>query len=357
MTETQHTLLLLLRIAIGTEAPCDLTARPCDWSALLAEATRQGVKGLVWSAIERLSGEGLVQLPVAAKMEWWGNVRATEQALQGKFRQIADFCSLMQPLQPIVLKGADYARYWPSPLMREFGDLDCSFGGKEADADALACERGCRREDGGYKHSHVFYKGLMIENHYAYVSFASSKGSRSLERSLREFMAKGTTAIEGTGWLAPNADFTALFMSAHACNHFFYEGIALRHILDWLFFLEKEQASVDWEQVQAAMETAGTSRFAEVLTGYCQAYLGWVPRNKAIAASHDDALLKAFGEDVFAVQRNPNDRRWHKMLSRLAHRFKRHYRFGTIATASLPRAMWNALAYSSFLNRKPEFNT
>ena len=62
--------------------------------------------------------------------------------------------------QTIVLKGLAYASYYPNPYHRESGDLDCYLMGKKDEGDKITVEIGGKMEEAGYKHSHLFYKGL-----------------------------------------------------------------------------------------------------------------------------------------------------------------------------------------------------
>lgn len=332
-----------------------------DWAGLLRETSKHGIKGLVWDTVLQ-HRDISARLSAHDKVEWFGQVHMTGQRLRKAAATVKDFAKVMQPWRMVILKGVDYARYWPSADMREFGDMDCFVLDALEDVDhalefdQTAQERGCGYEAGNYKHSHLFYKGLMIENHHYFTGFATSGQAREHEVGLREFMAEGVRENE-CGCLSPNANFTALFMMSHACSHFLYEGINLRFVLDWLFFLREEQNHVDWGRVYQAMEQAGIRPFAELLTAYCTEYLGWRPTNAAITRSEDTALLRAFNDDILESPMDDHDRRWYMMTVRMAHRLKRHWRFRAVARTSILRTVWNTVAYSSVWHRKPRLDT
>lgn len=64
-----------------------------------------------------------------------------------------------------------FAQYYPNPLHRECGDLDCYMMGKKEVGDKITVELGGAMEEAGYKHSHLTYKGLTIENHLFFTDF------------------------------------------------------------------------------------------------------------------------------------------------------------------------------------------
>ncbi len=75
----------------------------------------------------------------------------------------------------VVLKGLAFGVYFPNPMSRECGDLDCYMMGKDREGDHITALIGGKVEDGGYKHAHLHYKGLTIENHYYLTNFNNTK--------------------------------------------------------------------------------------------------------------------------------------------------------------------------------------
>ena len=75
----------------------------------------------------------------------------------------------------VVLKGLAFGVYFPNPMSRECGDLDCYMMGEGKKGDRITALIGGKVEDGGYKHAHLHYKGLAIENHYFLTNFNNTK--------------------------------------------------------------------------------------------------------------------------------------------------------------------------------------
>lgn len=62
---------------------------------------------------------------------------------------------------------------------------------------------------------------------------------------------------ETKGLYMPSANFNALFLTAHAMNHFLYESIKVRHVLDWALFIKTEHDNVDWTIFRPIVQIAG----------------------------------------------------------------------------------------------------
>ena len=52
----------------------------------------------------------------------------------------------------------------------------------------------------------------------------------------------------------PPVQWTAMFLTYHACAHFLTEGLRLKQVLDWAIFLKAHQNDVDWEEFYAFCE-------------------------------------------------------------------------------------------------------
>jgi hypothetical protein len=114
--------------------------------------------------------------------------------------------------------------------------------GKKAEGDKVVVEIGGKMKEAGYKHSHLLYRGLTIENHQFITSFDNSKLGIRTEQLLQSLIKEGYTPIGDTKLLNPCAEFNALFLIKHAQRHFIKEGIRIRYLLDWALFLKAESA-------------------------------------------------------------------------------------------------------------------
>ena len=231
------------------------------WRAVYRLAKAQGVVAVAFDSLQNLPKDLLPPQPLL--LNWIGTTVAIENGQKRRMELSDSFSGNMAEagLGTIVLKGPAVSRYYPEPLHREFGDLDCllfrSVGPGAGDiwegcyeSGNVAAERaGAKVKRDHYKHSHIKYRGLEIENHQFALAVRGHSDKKALERHLRSIIENGKlTQIGESRLYCPPADFDALFLTAHAQSHFLFETIKLRHLLDWVLFLKAESGNIDWTE-------------------------------------------------------------------------------------------------------------
>lgn len=171
-------------------------------------------------------------------------------------------------IDAVVFKGLALSRYYRSPEHREQGDMDIYTGRDMERGSAALAAAGARIEAVTLKNTHIIYKGLMIENHCSTTDARGRRENREFELLMRRLLSsgEGRGRIEGIELSLPPVMFTALHTLRHALHHYLWEGIALRHLLDWALFVEAEQERIDWPQFYALCERYRLRRFADALT-------------------------------------------------------------------------------------------
>lgn len=286
----KHKLLLYILACIVNDCPLDSgrlkALSGSDWSELYRLAKRQGVTAVLFEKIQLLPKE--VAPPRELLLKWMSHTMAIEKQAKSIFQRCADFALLMHEhgLQTLVLKGVAVSEYYPVPWHREFGDLDCYlykdkgegivWDGCYETGNCVAEQTGHEVERGHYKHSHINYKGLEIENHQFSLAVKDGKDTKALEKHLRRLTEEQRTLqpIADTHLYRPTADFNALFLTAHAMSHFLYESIKMRHVMDWALFLKAEQEKVDWDNFWHWCERMHYTRFVKCLNYICVHQLG-----------------------------------------------------------------------------------
>ena len=261
---------------------------PEEWTELFRLSKMQGVTAVVF---EKLSAafdecEDFPRPPKALTLNWYAQSQSIERKMAIIHKRSEEFAELMaeRGLHTLVLKGIAVSTYYPNPLHREFGDLDCYlFEGNPENTiiwencyekgNVAGEAAGCVVKRGHYKHSHIKYNGLEIENHQFALPIKDGKETKELERHLRE-VALPTHKNENNALLIPSTNFNALFLTAHAMSHFLYESIKIRNVLDWALFLKKEQNNVDWKTFWEWCEKMHYTRFVECLNFICEKHLG-----------------------------------------------------------------------------------
>ena len=265
-----------------------------EWKGLYRMSVQQGLLAIVYDAVKLLPAE--CQPPRGVKLQW----ALGAEAIENRFKMQHKASSLLANLwaengiQTVVMKGLAIGTYYPNPMHRECGDLDCflTTGAMPISSDGYElgnqlCEQiGAKVERDYYKNSHIRYRGLMVENHCFFLPVRGRREMKALERHLREIALRGTTDIvPDTKLIVPSADFNALFLTMHALNHFLSEGIKLRHILDWALLLKAKQDNINWEEFYQWADRMHMTRFADALTAISVEHLGLQITNPAIHTS------------------------------------------------------------------------
>lgn len=312
----QKILYYILNCAVnGTELEAERLkgVMPGGWQDVYLMGKAQGVTGLLFEKIKSLPKE--VAPPREVALQWMSHTMSIERQTKVLFQKCAEFAELMAKhgMQTMVLKGLAVSGYYPNPWHREYGDLDCYLyeerdgkvfwngcyerGNQIAEAEGLVVKRGF------YKHSHIKFDGLEVENHQFSLPIKDGTEVKDLERELRRIVVLpgGLKRIGKTQLMRPSADFNALFLTAHSLSHFLFESIRLRHVMDWAFFLKSEQEHVDWDNFWRWCERMHYTRFVKCLNYICEHHLG-MELVAGVKGEEDEkvpALAERILDDVF----------------------------------------------------------
>ena len=346
---------LLLRAAIGTE-PCYRRSLTSDeWRALYRVCVVQGVTAVVFDFVKTLPKSEAPDM--ALLMEWLSAATAVEQTMRRMQITAEEFAEEMErrEIPVVMLKGLAFAQYYKNPLHRECGDLDCYMMGKKEAGDLAALELGGTMEEAGYKHSHLLFKGLTIENHRFFTDFDNTPTGMLTEQVLGELIQEEQTYLGDSKLICPSANFNALFLLKHTQGHFIDEGIRMRHVLDWALFLRAKQEEVDWSKVLPMLEMTRTAQFAGVMTAIAVGSLSIEVLNRGLrtlASNAEQKMVEAVLADIMGEQPPIYvNGLWHK-TKRILRRFRRMWKYRSLASESYPRMVWNAFAFRSYVKRK-----
>lgn len=262
-----------------------------DWRKIYTIAAQHGVLALVFDAVATLPSEQ--QPPKSLKMQWIASMANIEQRYNYQRSVAKDLAEQFYKngITTYVLKGFAIAGYYPKPEHRECGDLDCFLGADYERGNCVAESIGAKVLRDYYKHSHISYRKLMVENHQFCIGIRGSRTLKEFERHLESIISKGATQIEGSHLIKPSADFNALFITMHAMTHFLVEGIKLRHILDWALLLKAEQDNINWEEFYRWADRMHLVRFADAMTAISVEHFGLQVTNPAIHTTSPYAEL------------------------------------------------------------------
>ena len=288
-TLTSSTLFHLLRIAIGTERVVVPSAdEGVSWQSVYALARKQGVLAVAFDGLVKIfeqDKEFAKTFPLALKLQWINAVLNIEKRYEKSQKLSTELVDKWaeQGVESVCLKGLALSQYYPVPNHRECGDLDCFLMGDYERGNVIAEEQGAKVERDFYKHSHIDYKGLMVENHQFCTAIRGSKLNKERERYLQELLvADNSQYIGETQLISPCCDFNALFVTIHGFGHFLTEGIRLRHILDWAMLVKAEQENINWDKLYDWCNKSGYTRYLNALNAITVDYFGIALCDKAI---------------------------------------------------------------------------
>lgn len=312
MNHIYHTLFYILscvinKTAVSPEQFSGMSSE--DWAQLYLLSKVQGVTAVVFEQIQVLPSTSMDK---NLFLKWLVHTKSIEKQMSSKLNLSREFIERMyaEGLQLQIMKGQALASYYPNTLQREYGDLDCrafriidghcEWRKSYEMVNIVAEQIGAHVERDYYKHSHITYKGLTIENHQFFVAVRANKRNTALDRHLRSLVEKAQSdePLERTMALA---EFNALFLTAHAMNHFLFENIRLRHLTDWALFLKAEQNNIDWAKFWSWCDQMRFTEFALCFNYLCtnlfhldlceQATFGFTPQIETLSLHMMDDII------------------------------------------------------------------
>lgn len=280
LSTNQDFLLQLVRIGIGNDNPKKvIVPESIDWNGLEALAAEQGLSAVLVDGVERLP-EG-IRPPKPMLLQWIGEtLQGYEYRYELYGRTIAEMADFYNQhgFKMMVLKGYACSLDWPKPEHRPCGDIDIwQFGQQKEADDLLTKEKGIEVDQSHMHHTVFYWRDFMVENHYELVNTLVSRSNAKIEKLLEDLAMEDKYFVELFGqrvW-TPSPNFHALFLLRHAGLHFTGEGMNIRQILDWGFFVKSHSTQIDWSWLLGVLDEYGMTPFFCCLNAICTNYLGF----------------------------------------------------------------------------------
>lgn len=364
MKKTHRIILNLLKKSVlGNDfAFTAETISEAEWEEMLKFAIEQGVAPVLMTEIEKLPKTILPHKNVLLK--WFGYKMSWTVQYKRKFILSCDFANSLEQngVKCLVLKGFTTASYYPIPETRVFGDLDCFLVSSNVDIEKpmfeigneVARKMGYIVEDAGYKHTHIHYKNLLIENHKYFTNFNETKQGVKIERLLRHLVLDGKSQRLGnTNLWKPSPEFNVIFLLKHSLGDFIANDMALKSLYDWAMFLKAEQKNIDWDRMFSLLKKCKLKHFFFLMTETCIAYLGLDFHVRGLSDIYQRAMVDDMINDVLHKPSVDSGHLnlWQK-IPNILKRFKRQYKYRKIETENVFTLICNTITFSSFLHRK-----
>lgn len=255
----------IVQVAIGKRK--SLSCNPSDekWNELYNICQKQAVTGLVFDSLDKLYKQDQ-KPPIALLYNWIG---ANEQIiLQNHIvnKRCVDVTNLFAEagFRSCILKGQGNALLYPNPLARISGDIDIWIDASREAIRKFVVSRCNDIQDGNLHIDFPIFDDVIVEVHYNPSQDNSRKYNKRLqtwyvEHAEEQFTHKVT--LEGGEISVPTLAFNAIHQMSHMINHFFIEGIGLRHFVDYYYVLTNSELT-NRTVVADALRYLGMEKFA-----------------------------------------------------------------------------------------------
>lgn len=271
MKNIEDALFKLVTAGLEENNTCSFS-EDVDWLKVFKIANMQGVAAICLDGLQKLNQKIVVPYPI--KMQWIASTLKQEQMYKAQWLSAKSLAKFWHDagLRVYVMKGFVLAYMYPRPSTRYSCDMDCfltdekGWGGEKGNS--IVEKQGIDVDRSYYKNSKFCYKGLTIENHRYLLPIKGSKKAKRFEKWLRMQMVE-TADVKciGDSYLqVPSEMFNAVYIMAHAQEHFFEEGIILKHVCDWAMLLKAYEGKVNWDEWKCVCKEYGMLSFGYAMS-------------------------------------------------------------------------------------------
>lgn len=332
----------LLAGGAAAELPSCGHLTDAEWAAVYSTAVGGGVGAMLWDGVRGLDRD---EQPARALRLQWGlsadNIRERYRRRRALIMELTDIWAAAG-IKTTCLKGLALSRLYPDPEARESGDFDCWLGGDFARGNEVAVAHGAQFDPHDYRHSLITYKGLKVENHRYFLAIRGNGRYKRLERYLHD-IADCDRRIGDSNLYQPSPQFHAMFLAMHALHHFLYEGIRLRHLCDWMCFVNAERGNVDWDEFNGHCAQVGAARFVAALNAVCIRHLGMCIDGTALRA--DEKYAGRVLADTLGDARRVSNIKdiWNQRMVRVSNMFSHRWKFNELYDRNFMRCIMSSV--------------
>lgn len=316
----------LIRVAIGTQVSLSRQPMADEWNELFPMARKQSLVGICFLALQKLGAdadEGYIRIGMSKDTYFrWVGLAAkicVQNELQSELLPRVSRFLKEKGHRTIFMKGQVCGSRYPDPQFRQCGDIDFVVK-REEFVDVMKALEEIARVDYGLVHEHhgmAHIDGVTLEPHYKIHNFQNPWNDRTmaryqqvmLERKERRTMAFGAKCMEAEVF---PMEFEGMHLVSHMVNHVYEEGLGLRQVMDFAFWLkvvkngaekvENGAEGFDKSLYQHYLERMHMTRAARVFTCICERTMGIDPGIMGYDYTEKDlAFADRMLEDIMAV--------------------------------------------------------
>lgn len=327
--------------------------RQTNWRHVKALASRQGVSSIISDALPYLPEEYRPSSDFL--IDWMSSIIGQERRYAIQESTIAELSSFYQShgVRMLLLKGWGLSLNYPYPNHRPCGDVDIWLYGDQQKADnIIEKEKGIHPIKSSH-HTIFYFKDVEVENHITFIETDCHKDDGS-ERVILEYAAEDPIKVEsanGVELLLPSPNLNAYFLLKHTALHFATEGVILRHLLDWAFFVRKYHSKIDWNALYENAKDRNMHVFLNCINAICINRLGFDSSMFPVYESYPDIEDRIFNDIFFpefhelapGIRKNFIKYCYVKSKRHIANRWKYQITYKGNYWALLLRFAWNRI--------------
>ena len=310
MTASQQVLLSILSRTFDRGGSLDF---PCDEQErrdIVEESIKQGVCLAFYDALrddEADSGVAYRTLKKYADVTQKRNIEIYESHYFTS-KLLTD-----NDIKHVVIKGIASDRYYKTQFLRTLGDIDIMLAGDDIKAaEALLLDKGFHFiKNASTHHSALARSGIRVELHDT-IGDLKRNSDTLLSLFYSDYgiipMAESVRYAD-IDIPVPNDYFHGLILLLHTAGHIRTEGIGLRHLFDWAYFVSRFENDEFDKAFANTLEKLGLYTLAKALTRACE-FIGL--KKYAFASDIPDSTARTLIEDILSVgnmgQKNEHDR-------------------------------------------------
>lgn len=256
-----------------------------DWKAVLALAQQHAVVGTIINSVQLLPGRLRPSGSTFSKMNKFalGLIQAN-LVLDKTAGRLADFLREQQ-IPGVLLKGQGVARYYPTPQVRQTGDIDFYVGKKlyRQAVDLCRSKLAANPAECEETSAHFSFEmdGVEIELHRLaarmFSPFRGRRFQRWIEQELERSPRRRELVLGGSQVVLPPVDFDALFIFYHAWFHYVTGGIGLRQLCDWAVIFQTRGSELNYAGIVENLRRFGLVKPWKLYACIAVGYLGVAP--------------------------------------------------------------------------------
>lgn len=264
MEQNEKVFYSILRSALWG-VPVEVPAGFSQWSAVMKLAKTQALMGLVGDVLlTRTEIRDTLPPKFVGRLQ---DIPMTNVGMHSQMNMTLQLLVLTlrkAGIEPVLLKGQGLSRYYPTPELRQCGDIDIYVGEEnyEKAYDAMlpiVSEIDDKSKIWNWMHFDANVGSVMIEVHQKADKMYSRKNARIYKEFMLDGLSKDLCPLRfgDVDVMTPNDTYNAFYVFYHLWRHFSTSGVGLRQFCDWACFLHTHVGKLDLPYLKKMLDDLG----------------------------------------------------------------------------------------------------